>query len=92
MYFELDPVLEAGRLNPSDDFDQFESLLAAIECPVLIIRGNVEKGGIMSDEEAERVIDLIPNSRLLSWPKVGHSPHIARNHDFIRAAKRFAAE
>jgi pimeloyl-ACP methyl ester carboxylesterase len=92
MYFELDPVLEAGRLNPSDDFDQFESLLAAIECPVLIIRGNVEKGGIMSDEEAERVVDLIPNSRLLSWPKVGHSPHIARSHDFIRAAKRFAAE
>ena len=46
----------------------------------------------IADEEAERVVDLIPNSRLLSWPKVGHSPHIARNHDFIRAAKRFAAE
>jgi len=92
MYFELDPALEEGRMSPSKDVDLFEDLFRAIQCPTLLIQGNVEKGGIMSDEEAARVIDLIPNSRLLSWPKVGHSPHIARNHDFIRAAKRFAAE
>ncbi len=92
MYFQLDHVLERGRMNPSKDDDMFEDLFKAIECPTLIIRGSVEKGGIMSDEEAERVVGLIPNGRLLNWPRVGHSPHIARNHDFIRAAKRFAAE
>jgi pimeloyl-ACP methyl ester carboxylesterase len=79
-------------MSPSKDVDLFEDLFRAIQCPTLLIQGNVEKGGIMTDEEAARVIGLIPNSRLLSWPKVGHSPHIARNHDFIRAAKRFAAE
>jgi len=92
MYFDLDPVLESGRLNPADDHDQFEDLFRAIQPPVLIIRGAVDKGGIMSDEEADRVANLIPNVRLLSWPRVGHSPHIARNNDFIRAAKRFWAE
>jgi pimeloyl-ACP methyl ester carboxylesterase len=92
MYFELDPALEENRMNPSKDVDMFEDMFRAIQCPTLLIQGNVEKGGIMSDEEAARVIGLIPDSRLLSWPKVGHSPHIARNHDFIRAAKRFAAE
>jgi pimeloyl-ACP methyl ester carboxylesterase len=92
MYFELDPVLEAGRMNPSTDNDMFEEMFGAIQCPVLIIRGSVEKGGIMSDEEAERIDGLIPESRLLSWPRVGHSPHIARNHDLIRALKRFWAE
>jgi pimeloyl-ACP methyl ester carboxylesterase len=92
MYFDLDPVLESGRLDPSNDHDQFEDLLSAIKPPVMIIRGAVDKGGIMSDEEAERVVNLIPDVRLLSWPRVGHSPHIARNNDLIRAAKRFSAE
>lgn len=92
MYFELDPVLEAGRTNPADDNDTFDDMFSAIECPTLIIQGNSEKGGIMSDEETDRVAGLIPNSRALRWPKIGHSPHIARNHDFIRAIKRYWAE
>ncbi|MDA1278591.1 MAG: alpha/beta hydrolase [Chloroflexi bacterium] len=92
MYFELDPALEAGRPGPSDDSDMFESMFRSIQCPALIIYGSVANGGIMSDEEARRVADLIPDSKLLSWPKVGHSPHIARNHDFIRALNRFASE
>jgi pimeloyl-ACP methyl ester carboxylesterase len=54
--------------------------------------GASDKGGILSEEESERVAGLIPDIRVLTWPKVGHSPHIARNHDFIRATKRFWAE
>ena len=92
MYFELDPVMEAGRPNPREDNDTFDGIFTAIRCPMLLIRGAVENGGIMSDEEAERVVGLIPDSRDLSWPRVGHSPHIARNHDFIRAVKRFWTE
>ena len=92
MYFELDPALEAGRPGPPDEDEMFEQLFRSVESPTLMIYGSVEKGGIMSDDEANRVADLIPNSKLLSWPKVGHSPHIARNHDFIRALNRFWAE
>ena len=92
MYFELDPVMEAGRPNPREDNDTFDGIFTAIRCPMLLIRGAVENGGIMSDEAAERVVGLIPDSRDLSWPRVGHSPHIARNHDFIRAVKRFWTE
>lgn len=92
MYFELDPVMEAGRPNPREDNDTFDGIFTTIGCPMLLIRGAVENGGIMSDEEAERVVGLIPDSRDLSWPRVGHSPHIARNHDFIRAVKRFWSE
>jgi 2-hydroxy-6-oxonona-2,4-dienedioate hydrolase len=88
-YFQLDHVVERLRSNPAEDHDMFEGMFRAIQCPVLLIRGAVDKGGIMSDEEADRVIDLIPDAQHLSWPRVGHSPHIARNHDFIRATKRF---
>lgn len=92
MWFQMDPALEEGPVSRAEDTETFEHIFTAIKCPTLMIIGASDKGGILSDEEAERVAGLIPDSRLLSWPKVGHSPHIARNHDFIRAAKRFWAE
>jgi pimeloyl-ACP methyl ester carboxylesterase len=92
MWFELDPVLETGLTSPSGELETFDDMFSAIQCPTLIIRGAVEKGGILSDGESDRLTRLIPDSQTLSWPKVGHSPHIARNHDFIRALKRFHPE
>ena len=92
MWFQMDPVLEEGPISRAEDTEMFDDMFSSIQCPTLMINGDVDKGGILSDEESERVIGLIPNSRLLTWPKVGHSPHIARNHDFIRATKRFWAE
>ena len=92
MWFQMDPALEEGPISRAEDTETFDDMFSSIQCRTLIINGAVDKGGILSDEESERVIGLIPNSRLLTWPKVGHSPHIARNHDFIRATKRFWAE
>ena len=89
MWFQMDPALEEGPISRGEDTETFDEMFSSIQCPTLMIVGAADKGGILSDEEAERVIGLIPNVELLSWPKVGHSPHIARNHDFIRTAKRF---
>jgi len=92
MWFDLDPVLESGITSPAGETETFDEIFNAIQCPTLLIRGAVDKGGILSDGEADRVAGLIPDSRSLLWPRVGHSPHIARNHDFIRAVKRFHSE
>jgi len=92
MWFQMDPALEEGPISRSEDSETFDDLFSAIKCPTLMINGAPDKGGILSEEEADRVAGLIPDCRLLTWPKVGHSPHIARNHDFIRATKRFWVE
>ena len=92
MWFQMDPILEEGPISRGEDTETFDEMFSSIRCPTLMIVGAADKGGILSDHEAQRVISLIPNADLLSWPKVGHSPHIARNHDFIRAAKRFWAK
>ena len=89
MWFQMDPVIEELSISRKKETETFDTMFSSIKCPTLIIVGNVEKGGILSLTEAKRVKNLIPNSYLLSWPKVGHSPHIARNHDFIRAVKKF---
>ncbi len=92
MWFQMDPALEEGPISRAEDSETFDEMFSGIQCPTLMINGSAEKGGILSEEEAARVVNLIPNCRLLTWPKVGHSPHIARNHDFIKHVKRFWAE
>ena len=92
MWFQMDPALEEGPISRAEDEETFDEMFNSIQCPVLMINGAADKGGILSEEESERVAGLIPDCRVLTWPKVGHSPHIARNHDFIRATKRFWAE
>jgi pimeloyl-ACP methyl ester carboxylesterase len=92
MWFQMDPALEEGPISRAEDTETFDDMFSAIQCPVLMINGAADKGGILSEEESGRVSGLIPNARVLTWSKVGHSPHIARNHDFIRATKRFWAE
>lgn len=92
MWFEMDPVLETGLTSPSGNTETFDEIFSAVRCPTLIIQGAADKGGILSDGETDRIAGLIPDARVLRWPRVGHSPHIARNYDFIRALKRFGAE
>ena len=92
MWFQMDPALEEGPVSSREDEEPFDDMFSSIKCPTLMINGASDKGGILSEEESERVAGLIPDIRVLTWPKVGHSPHIARNHDFIRATKRFWAE
>ena len=92
MWFQMDPALEEGPVSSREDEETFDDMFSSIKCPTLMINGASDKGGILSEEESERVAGLIPDIRVLTWPKVGHSPHIARNHDFIRATKRFWAE
>jgi pimeloyl-ACP methyl ester carboxylesterase len=92
MWFEMDPALEVWMSRRSKDEGTFDHIFGGIQCPTLIVQGAVDRGGIVPDEESDRLNGLIPDCRVLRWPRVGHSPHIARNHDFIRAVKRFHGE
>lgn len=89
MWFEMDPDLEERPLSKSEETETFDDIFNSIECPTLIIQGSPDKGGILTDQETARVADLIGDSHVLKWPRVGHSPHIARDHDFVRAVKQF---
>ena len=89
MWFQMDPGLEEAPVSSSEETETFHEIFRNIKSSTLIINGSVLEGGILSEKETARIAGLIPDSRVLFWPKVGHSPHIARNHDFIRAIQRF---
>ena len=89
MQFRLDPVLIRGRGTRSEPERNHDEMFPKIGCPVLLMHGNPEKGGIMDDVEAARVAGLIPDAQVVSWPHTGHNLHVARNFDFVKTVRRF---
>lgn len=88
MRFMTDPGLVRRRASQSPPRDYVEEM-RSVDCQALLLQGNVDKGGIMPDGEAKRVATLIPDCQVVKWDNVGHSMHLARPHDFVRAAERF---
>jgi pimeloyl-ACP methyl ester carboxylesterase len=89
MQFRMDPGLIRGRGTRSEPERSFDEAFSKIDCPVLLMHGNPEKGGIMDDTEANRVAGLIPQVEVVNWPHTGHNMHIARNFDFVKVVRRF---
>lgn len=89
MQFRMDPALIRGRGTRSEPERSFDEAFAKVDCPLLLMHGNPEKGGIMDDAEAQRLASLIPGSEVVSWPHAGHNLHVARNFDFAKVVRRF---
>ena len=92
MQFRMDPGLIRGSGTRSETERSFDASFSKIDCPVLLMHGNPEKGGIMDAAEAARVAALIPQVEVVNWPHTGHNMHIARNFDFVKAVRRFLAD
>jgi pimeloyl-ACP methyl ester carboxylesterase len=91
MRFMTDPELVRRRAKQPTP-RTYEEEMRAVDCPALVLQANVDKGGIMSDAEAERVKSLIPACTVVKWDNVGHSMHLARPHDFVKLLERFVRD
>src|SRR5579875_1810149 len=79
-----DGVLEDPLSNPDDYFDVDDSLRAD-HAPTLIMQADREMGGVLTDEQVERALALLPNGSLLRMPGAGHAIHAYRPVDFTEA-------
>lgn len=65
-----------------DNFDdtyaqyQIDELLPQIECPVLILQGNPDLGGLIRDIDIKRSLNLLPNVQHMKINTVGHALHM----------------
>lgn len=89
MQFRMDSELIRGRGTRSEPERSHDEAFAGIDCPVLLMHGNPDKGGIMEEAEANRVAGIIPDIEVVNWPHVGHNLHVARNFDFVKVVRRF---
>ena len=72
----IDPeVLTAVIENRSIDNYDLGDRLRRIACPTLLLQGNPERGGALTDLEARWAASLIPDCTHVYLPNVGHGVH-----------------
>lgn len=73
---DLDPAVIETILNGRwpESFDLSE-LFSAIQCPVLIMRGDVTMGGMLPEPDAAALLGLLQDGICIEFPAAGHLLH-----------------
>jgi esterase len=85
--WKMDPAVRAGsrvtpRLEPWDAW-------RGIRCPALILRG--ANSDVLADATARKMLEIIPGSRMVTVPGVGHAP-VLTEPVAVQALETFLAE
>lgn len=73
---DLDPaVMDAILGGRWPDHLELESCFNRIQCPVLIMRGDVTKGGMLPEPDAAQLVGLLKDGICIEFPMAGHLLH-----------------
>lgn len=75
---------------PRDDAEQHYAMLSKIACPTLLVRG--EESHSMSRAKAKRMVDTIPDCRLVEVARSTHWVHIDNPSGFVAVVRPFLLE
>lgn len=67
----LEPIVDGGWLQGYD----LEGMLDQVACPVLLLQGELAAGGMLTDDDAQRLADGLADCTRVRFPKVGHLIH-----------------
>ncbi len=84
---------EAALLGIRSAFGPFDAgpLLSRVRAPVLILRGNPERGGRLGEAEAEAMRAALPEAQVLAFPDAGHEIWDPDPGAYLGALKGFVA-
>lgn len=87
---KLDPAVLEQVLDGSVlEGYEVEKYLAAIECPVLLLQGQRERGSAIYEGEVDRVLPLMANVAHVQIEGAGHLIHIDQPERFIEVVREF---
>lgn len=79
---QLDPLVMQAVLEQDWQAGlEFEASLAAVSCPVLLLRGNPALGGMLPDEDAKRFAAQTRDCIRIDFPTAGHLLHLQARVD-----------
>jgi hypothetical protein len=88
-------LLDPDMLTAVIEFDQmhegydYERLFPLIACPVLIIQGVSAHGGMLTNEEIEHGLTLLPCATVAPMETVGHPLHTQEKEPVLLAMTAF---
>ncbi len=87
---QLDPRVFDSILSGQwlDGFD-VESVLAAIQCPALLLQADWLAGGMLTNEDAQRAVTLMRQASHIRMEGVGHLIHWLRTEQLLRYVQAF---
>lgn len=72
--------------------EAYRALLGRVDCPTLLITGDLAAGAIVSAFAAAKAIAGLPNGQVAHIPRAGHSIRRDQPEAFLRAVREFLAE
>ena len=84
---------EAALWGIHAEFGPFDAgpLLSRVRVPVLVLRGNPERGGRLDEAEVEAMRAALPEARVVSFPESGHEIWDPDPEAYLGALKGFVA-
>lgn len=77
-------------LDNADTYWNIEPALRWNTAPTLILRADPNRGGVLTDVEARRAINILPRGNLIYVPGAGHAIHADKPVEFTNILLRFA--
>lgn len=73
---DLDPEVMQAILDGRwpEEFD-LEQVFRAVPCPTLLMRGDVAKGGMLPEADADEMLRWLPDGVRIHFPEAGHLLH-----------------
>jgi len=86
---QLDPnILSILRIEGAD----WSETLPKLQCPILIVTADPDKGGIITPEIAARAQELNPRCRVTHIPGTGHHVRFEKYDTYMRAIRAFLGD
>lgn len=82
----LTAVVEFDQMHQGYDYQR---LFPLITCPTLIIQGSPAHGGLLTDEEIEQALALLPCATVARMKTVGHPLHTQEKEPVLLALQAF---
>jgi pimeloyl-ACP methyl ester carboxylesterase len=90
--YQTDPDVYAAFLG---DFEktavgyEMDTLLPAVQCPVLLLQADPTSGGVMTDAEAAQAMRLLPNASHVFLPGMSHVLHNEQKEPVLESIVTF---
>lgn len=90
--YHNDPDMLGMLLDNCDTYVagyEMETVLPAIQCPVLLLQADPTRGGLMTEAEVERALPLLAQPSHVRLEQVSHVLHITRKEPVLQAIVEF---